>query len=459
MARLPIPGGDKGTWGDVLNDYLVQAHNTSGSLKTPAIAAAGAEMTTNKNTPNGYAGLDDHSKLVSSVVRNGISQQLAIIYEPCDHMATVDDLNRFGYYIYDNGASGVGATITGPGNGHFIASGTSVSAGQRIAVHSTNIYGSTTDSGIYVVTQTGSGSTPYVLTRTTDASTAATLGVFFATEIKSDRSTLYFLPEAIPFVVNTTHITIATESLGAHAEGGGTATQRHSHAEGQSVASGFGSHAEGTGTASGDTAHAEGAATAAGEYAHAESAGYASGDYAHAEGNATASGNYSHAEGLGVAEGMGSHAEGSARAYANGMHAESGTMSGYGQYSRTTRANFTADATPTLLRDNNSTDGLVFPDFYRGALMRVRLVGRQTSGGIISAWSAECLIDGDNSGDFRFIGSPAFTLIAQDAAASSWAVADLAFNSGNPSQLDIQVTGQAGVFIRWLATIELDETQ
>lgn len=33
MARLPQPGGDKNTWGDVLNDFLDQAHNPDGTLK------------------------------------------------------------------------------------------------------------------------------------------------------------------------------------------------------------------------------------------------------------------------------------------------------------------------------------------------------------------------------------------------------------------------------------------
>jgi hypothetical protein len=33
MSRLPIPGSDKGTWGDILNNYLSQSHNSDGSLK------------------------------------------------------------------------------------------------------------------------------------------------------------------------------------------------------------------------------------------------------------------------------------------------------------------------------------------------------------------------------------------------------------------------------------------
>ncbi len=33
MSRLPIPGSDKGTWGEVLNDFLFVEHNSDGSLK------------------------------------------------------------------------------------------------------------------------------------------------------------------------------------------------------------------------------------------------------------------------------------------------------------------------------------------------------------------------------------------------------------------------------------------
>lgn len=40
MARLPQPGSDDGTWGDVLNDYLLQAHKTDGSLKDSSVAGA-----------------------------------------------------------------------------------------------------------------------------------------------------------------------------------------------------------------------------------------------------------------------------------------------------------------------------------------------------------------------------------------------------------------------------------
>ncbi|HJQ08017.1 MAG TPA: right-handed parallel beta-helix repeat-containing protein [Candidatus Saccharimonadales bacterium] len=40
MARLPVPGSDNGTWGDILNDYLSQAHNSDGSLKAGSVNAS-----------------------------------------------------------------------------------------------------------------------------------------------------------------------------------------------------------------------------------------------------------------------------------------------------------------------------------------------------------------------------------------------------------------------------------
>ena len=37
MARLPQPGGDQGQWGEILNDFLGQAHNSEGQLKTGSV--------------------------------------------------------------------------------------------------------------------------------------------------------------------------------------------------------------------------------------------------------------------------------------------------------------------------------------------------------------------------------------------------------------------------------------
>jgi hypothetical protein len=54
MARLPQPGGDDGTWGTLLNDFLAVAHDTSGTIKPsagiPDNSVSGAKLQDNTVT-------------------------------------------------------------------------------------------------------------------------------------------------------------------------------------------------------------------------------------------------------------------------------------------------------------------------------------------------------------------------------------------------------------------------
>lgn len=47
MARLPVLGGDDGTWGEILNDFLQVSHANDGTLKNSAVTAAGAAADSN----------------------------------------------------------------------------------------------------------------------------------------------------------------------------------------------------------------------------------------------------------------------------------------------------------------------------------------------------------------------------------------------------------------------------
>ena len=40
-TRLPTPGSDDNSWGDILNDFLQVSHNSDGTLKSSALTAAG----------------------------------------------------------------------------------------------------------------------------------------------------------------------------------------------------------------------------------------------------------------------------------------------------------------------------------------------------------------------------------------------------------------------------------
>lgn len=66
---------------------------------------------------------------------------------------------------YDNGTSGVGATLTAVGNGVFNIDGESPGMLSRVLIKNQS---SQAENGVYVVTDTGSVGTPYVLTRATD---------------------------------------------------------------------------------------------------------------------------------------------------------------------------------------------------------------------------------------------------------------------------------------------------
>jgi len=45
MARLPVSGEDEGIWGDVLNNFLEQAHKSDGTLKNGSVGNAQLDST------------------------------------------------------------------------------------------------------------------------------------------------------------------------------------------------------------------------------------------------------------------------------------------------------------------------------------------------------------------------------------------------------------------------------
>lgn len=80
MTRLPIPGGDRNSWGEVLNQFLSVEHQTDGTLKKAADiaqaqadaqaaqnAVAGKLDASQKGAANGVATLDANSKLVQNI--------------------------------------------------------------------------------------------------------------------------------------------------------------------------------------------------------------------------------------------------------------------------------------------------------------------------------------------------------------------------------------------------------
>jgi len=119
---------------------------------------------------------------------------------------------------YNNGASGVGATLTNAGTQTaLVIDGVTLNTNDRVLIYNqTNQY----ENGVYTVTNTGSGSTNWVLTRATDADTYSpfspnSLGqgdAFFVTSGDTGAGETYICNTVGTITFGTTAITFAQVS-------------------------------------------------------------------------------------------------------------------------------------------------------------------------------------------------------------------------------------------------------
>ena len=165
-----ITGGNVTTAG-ITNSGSVVTEALNGSA--PTITATG---TNNSVTlaPNGNGTVDVSSKKITSLAdptgANDAANKSYVdsvaegldVKESC-HAATTGALPAA---TYNNGSSGVGATLTGDANGALAAQdGVTLVADERLLVKN---QAAAAQNGIYVLTTVGDGSNPYVLTRAGD---------------------------------------------------------------------------------------------------------------------------------------------------------------------------------------------------------------------------------------------------------------------------------------------------
>ena len=109
---------------------------------------------------------------------------------------------------YNNGSSGVGATLTANANGALSVDGVAAVVGNRILVKNEVAQA---NNGVYTVTQVGSAGTPYILTRATDFDTSGAgvnkidAGDFFLVTAGSTQTNTSWVQQTpLPIVVGTT---------------------------------------------------------------------------------------------------------------------------------------------------------------------------------------------------------------------------------------------------------------
>jgi hypothetical protein len=157
--------GASNTLTNIANASLTNSQITLGTtnIALGGTALTPAGLTSVTVTQNPVAALDLATKqYVDTLVSSGITFHSPVKYEvPSGNLVAT----------YNNGAAGVGATLTNAGAlVAFTPDGTVASVNDRILVYNQT---NQAQNGVYVVTTVGDGSTAWVLTRASDADTYA----------------------------------------------------------------------------------------------------------------------------------------------------------------------------------------------------------------------------------------------------------------------------------------------
>jgi len=168
-----------------------------------AITATSAALTSGTITTAPTGATDIVNKEYADSISSGLNYHQPVNYASTAALAT---------YTYNNGASGVGATITAVANGALSMGGGSPTATQRVLVKD-EIGGNAAYNGVYVVTQAGTSLLPFILTRATDYDTSGSgtneidQGDYVLVISGTLASTAWVQQTPLPIVVGTTALT------------------------------------------------------------------------------------------------------------------------------------------------------------------------------------------------------------------------------------------------------------
>lgn len=193
-----------------LTNSSVTIGSTAVSLGATSLTLGGLTTVTVTQDPTSAYELAT-KQYVDTLVSSGITYHTPVKYEVPN---TTGNLTA----TYNNGVAGVGATLTNAGTQvAFAPDGPTASIGDRILIYNqTNAF----ENGVYEVTVVGSGSTNWVLTRTTDADSYGlkdpnALGngdAFFITSGNTGAGETYVCNTAGVITFGTTNITFTQVS-------------------------------------------------------------------------------------------------------------------------------------------------------------------------------------------------------------------------------------------------------
>ena len=207
------------TGGNLITNTLVGTGITLTSTGNLNLSPTGNIVVNGKNI-NGVAepvqAQDVATKNYVDSVASGLDPKASCAYATATTLAA---------YTYNNGTSGVGATITATANGAFTVDGASPIAGDRILVKN-ETGGNQPYNGIYSVTTVGNAGVPFVLTRTTDFDTGSEIpsAFTFIEAGTTNADTGWVCTTNSPVTVGTTNIVFSQFSgAGQYSAGTGLA--------------------------------------------------------------------------------------------------------------------------------------------------------------------------------------------------------------------------------------------
>ena len=194
--------GSTNTLSNIGNSSLTNSSLTIGST---AISLGGttttlAGLTTVTVTQDPVSALQLATKQYVDSIASGLNY-----HQPVNYATTA----ALPSYVYNNGTLGVGATITASANGALSLGGGSPTAGQRVLVKDETA-GNAPYNGIYDVTNAGSASTKFVLTRSSDYDSSGSgtneidAGDYVLVISGTNASTAWVQQTSLPIIVGTT---------------------------------------------------------------------------------------------------------------------------------------------------------------------------------------------------------------------------------------------------------------
>jgi hypothetical protein len=190
---------ERAVWLDSAGNVLVQYEFNTINATTANITTANLTSGTISTAPTNNT--DIVNKQYADAIASGIHFHEAVA------LATTTALPA---NTYNNGTSGVGATLTANANGALSIDSTLTVTAERVLIKN-EVAGA--NNGVYVVTQVGSAGTPYILTRATDFDSVGT-GVdqidegdfFLVTSGVANLNTAWVQQTAPPITIGTTPI-------------------------------------------------------------------------------------------------------------------------------------------------------------------------------------------------------------------------------------------------------------